>query len=404
MEKKVVGNSNLEQLLIFDFDQTITNGHMHGSFSRSKKRDLNSGEKNAVTEQDIKDFLQRENSGIKNKKKLECVLENALNQGMEVAIASFTSYPKAVEYVVKNHLGLTKEQAQSIKVVGGMDSSFEQKGSKIRKNLHVLYLLKAYKKIRGTLPQEVMLVDDDNLNVVCVNDFHKNVEELLAQDMNSILKNIDPEIAKVDVSKEELKSIKFQGILVSRGPITEVNGAVDNDYLGEVEKWIKHKKKKRVRFCEDNNEVHEFERNRDKFIEYFESLPPKQALEELQNSLDGLMKEPRSMKREIKLRADLIEQIKQKNKPQLWKRGAAIIAPPTIGLLGGLAALVLITERAFLIAALVAVVTTVAIYGLEYLIKPQLLEKPSETLKGLVEVAKNFFAKGDKTQELHQAH
>lgn len=249
-----------------------------------------------------------------------------------------------------------------------------------------------------------MLVDDDNLNVVCISDFCKNVEELLAQDMNSILKNIDPEIAKVDVSKEELKSIKFQGILVSRGPITEVNGAVDNGYLGKVEKWIKPEKEKHVGFCESNNEIHEFENNQDKFMRHFQSLPPEQALEELQNSLDGLMKEPRSMKREIKLREDLIEQIKQKNKPHLWKRGAAIIAPPAIGLLGGLAALVLITEGAFLIAALVAVATTVAMYGLEYLIKPQLLEKPSETLKGLVEVAKNFFAKGDKTQELHQAH
>ncbi|WP_353277443.1 hypothetical protein [Wolbachia endosymbiont (group A) of Agelastica alni] len=209
-------------------------------------------------------------------------------------------------------------------------------------------------------------------------------------------------------------------------------------------------KKKHVVFCENNNKIHKFENNQDKFIGYFRSLPPEQALKELQDSLDDLgelnkfnkrdiklrrglireiqnrikqqnksqqveqisnnqkpqlwersaaiMKEPRSMEREIKLQKD---PIKQKNKPQLWKRGAAIIAPPAIGLLGGLAALVLITEGAFLIAALVAVATTVAIYGLEYLIKPQLLEKPSETLKGLVEAAKNFFAKEDKTQGLH---
>ncbi|WP_265032168.1 hypothetical protein [Wolbachia endosymbiont (group B) of Apotomis turbidana] len=74
-------------------------------------------------------------------------------------------------------------------------------------------------------------------------------------------------------------------------------------------------------------------------------------------------------------------------KTQLWERGAAIIVPPVIGLLGGLITLTLITEEIsspFLIAALVAVAVTLAIYGLEYLFKPELLEKPGETLKDLV--------------------
>ncbi|WP_349968246.1 hypothetical protein [Wolbachia endosymbiont of Armadillidium arcangelii] len=69
-------------------------------------------------------------------------------------------------------------------------------------------------------------------------------------------------------------------------------------------------------------------------------------------------------------------------KPQLWKRGAAIFAPPVIGLLVSLA---LITGNySFLTTALVAVAVTLAIYGLEYLFKPELLEKPGETLKDLV--------------------
>lgn len=69
-------------------------------------------------------------------------------------------------------------------------------------------------------------------------------------------------------------------------------------------------------------------------------------------------------------------------KPQLWKRGAAILAPPVIGLLVSLA---LITGNySFLTTALVAVAVTLAIYGLEYLFKPELLEKPGETLKDLV--------------------
>ncbi|WP_374699380.1 hypothetical protein [Wolbachia endosymbiont (group A) of Limnophora tigrina] len=74
-------------------------------------------------------------------------------------------------------------------------------------------------------------------------------------------------------------------------------------------------------------------------------------------------------------------------KPQLWKRGAAIFAPPVIGLLGGLITLTLITEEIsspFLIAALAAIAITAAIYELEYLLKPELLEKPGKTLKDLV--------------------
>lgn len=74
-------------------------------------------------------------------------------------------------------------------------------------------------------------------------------------------------------------------------------------------------------------------------------------------------------------------------KTQLWERGAAIIVPPVIGLLGGLITLTLITEEIsspFLIAALAAIAITAAIYELEYLLKPELLEKPGETLKDLV--------------------
>ncbi|QJT94067.1 hypothetical protein HGO53_01720 [Wolbachia endosymbiont of Diaphorina citri] len=75
---------------------------------------------------------------------------------------------------------------------------------------------------------------------------------------------------------------------------------------------------------------------------------------------------------------------KLNKKPQLWERGAAIIVPPVIGLLGGLITLTLITEEPFLIAALAAIAITAAIYELEYLLKPELLEKPGKTLKDLV--------------------
>ncbi|MFP3016382.1 MAG: hypothetical protein ACEY3H_02200 [Wolbachia sp.] len=239
-------------LLIFDFDQTITNRSMHNSFAPKNYSDYNSGEKDAVTEEKIKEFLQ--NPGIKNKEKLRSVLGSALSRGVEVAIVSSAKYIKAVEYVVKNHLGLTEEQVQGIKVVGGATKRQDPLNSaevakrmnepqdpQIGKHLCVLYLLKAYKNKHGELPKKVMLVDGNQRGINPADDFRENVKELLERDkdMKNILKNIDQEIAKVSVSEEELENITFKGINVSSEPITETNKAADDGYLGKVEKWIK---------------------------------------------------------------------------------------------------------------------------------------------------------------------
>ncbi|WP_338406523.1 MULTISPECIES: hypothetical protein [unclassified Wolbachia] len=249
----MAGNNTL---LIFDFDQTITNQSMHNFFVSKNYSDYNSGEKDAVTEEKIKEFLQ--NPGIKNKEKLRSVLQSALSSEVEVDIVSFAKYIKAVEYVVKNHLGLTGEQAQSIKVVGRtiklqglqaedlsnlteerMQSIVEGKTKhqdpQIEKHLCVLYLLKAYKKDKGMLPQKVMLVDSNQRNIDPADDFRRNVKELLEKDKE----NIDQKIAEVCISEKELENITFEGINVPREPITETNKAAGNDYLNEVEKWIK---------------------------------------------------------------------------------------------------------------------------------------------------------------------
>lgn len=245
----MAGNNTL---LIFDFDQTITNQSMHNFFVSKNYSDYNSGEKNAVTKEKIEEFLQEEGSRIKNKEKLRSVLDSALSSGVEVAIVSSAKYIKAVEYVVKNHLGLTEEQAQGIKVVGGttkrqdLPNSAEVFGEmnkpqdpQIGKHLCVLYLLKAYKKDKGILPQKVMLVDGNQRNIDPDDDFRRNVEELLEKDMGSFLENIDQKIVEVDISEEELKNITFKGINVSSEQTTETDRATDDGYLGKVEKWIK---------------------------------------------------------------------------------------------------------------------------------------------------------------------
>ncbi|MEY2393400.1 hypothetical protein [Wolbachia endosymbiont of Tettigetta isshikii] len=54
-------------LLKFDFDNTITNGHMHNAFSRLRKSDFDFTQNNAVTGADIRKFLEN-TDGIKTRK------------------------------------------------------------------------------------------------------------------------------------------------------------------------------------------------------------------------------------------------------------------------------------------------------------------------------------------------
>ncbi|MFP3035791.1 MAG: hypothetical protein ACEY3A_01995 [Wolbachia sp.] len=76
-------------LLIFDFDSTITNGHMHNAFSRLRKSAFDFTQNNAVTGAEIRKFLEN-TDGIKNEETLKSVLQSALSNGVEVNIASYT--------------------------------------------------------------------------------------------------------------------------------------------------------------------------------------------------------------------------------------------------------------------------------------------------------------------------
>jgi len=248
--EKIISNilASNSALLIFDFNQTIVESPICNQFASKNYSDYGSGKENALTDEKIKEFLQ--NSGIKNKEKLKSVLESALSSGVEVAVVSPT-YPKAIEYIVKNHLDLTEEQTQIIKVfkgitkrqtsrIGDQKTIDKPQDPQIGKHLCVLYLLKAYKKDKDMLPQKVMLVDGNIRNTNPADDFCRNIQELLEKDMNSLLENIDQKIAEVDVSEKELKNITLKGINVSGEQTTDK--AAGGDYLDEVKEWIKSNK------------------------------------------------------------------------------------------------------------------------------------------------------------------
>ncbi|MFP3029651.1 MAG: hypothetical protein ACEY3M_00215 [Wolbachia sp.] len=199
-------------LLIFDFDNTITNGHMHNALSRLSKSDFNSTQNNAATDNDIKNFLEN-TDGIKNKEGLKSVLQSALSSGIEVNIASYTKYPDAVKEVVKDHLGLFKEQTGSISVFGGFPGDYDnqlqeldvrEQQSQVGKNLHICEAIVKYKNKHGVLPKTVMLVDDDVKNIQKINEFVASMSK-----RGGWLK-------ENGLSVEDINNIKFEGVQVPK--------------------------------------------------------------------------------------------------------------------------------------------------------------------------------------------
>ncbi|MDR3131748.1 MAG: hypothetical protein LBU02_01460 [Rickettsiales bacterium] len=215
-------------LLIFDFDNTITNGHMHNAFSKKYKSDFNSTQNNAVTDTDIRNFLE-DTSGIKNEETLKSVLQSALSSGVEVNIASYTGYPNAVKRIVENHLGLSKEQAESVSVFGGYPEDYDtqlprqdvrEQQSQVGKNLHICRAIVNYKNNHnGQLPKTVMLVDDSAGNIKKINGFVESMSKR------------EGWLEENGLSIEEIQKIKFEGVRVPKE-------SKNVDYLGKVQEFI----------------------------------------------------------------------------------------------------------------------------------------------------------------------
>ncbi|MDR2978819.1 MAG: hypothetical protein LBU56_05540 [Rickettsiales bacterium] len=211
-------------LLIFDFDNTITNEHMHNVFSRLGKSDFDSTQNNAVTDVDIRKFLEN-TDGIKNAEGLKSVLRSALSNGVKVNIASYTKYPNAVKKVAKDYLGLSKEQADSVSVFGGFPKSYDPKlqedqQNQVGKNLHICRAIAEYKnKHNGQLPKTVMLVDDSAGNIKKINEFIESMSKR------------EGWLEKNGLSIEEIQKIRFEGVRVLKED-------KNVDYLGKVQKFI----------------------------------------------------------------------------------------------------------------------------------------------------------------------
>ncbi|MCM1001527.1 MAG: hypothetical protein KTV72_04350, partial [Wolbachia endosymbiont of Melophagus ovinus] len=219
-------------LLIFDFDNTITNGHMHNAFSRLIKSDFDSDAEYAVTDNDIEGFMKKK-GGIKNEETLKPVLQSALSSGVEVNIASYTGYPNAVKRVVGNHLGLSKEQADSVSVFGRFpadydiqlkSSALKEQQNQVGKNLHICRAIVKYKDKHGKLPKTVMLVDDSTDNIKKIDEFVESMSKR------------EGWLKENGLSIEEIQKIKFEGV---QAPVNKNGKVVGNtNYLERVQEFI----------------------------------------------------------------------------------------------------------------------------------------------------------------------
>ncbi|MDE5059116.1 MULTISPECIES: hypothetical protein [Wolbachia] len=200
-------------LLIFDFDHTITNGHMHNAFSRLRKSDFNPTEENAVTDNDIRNFLGS-TGGVKNEERLKSTLQSALSGGIEVNIASYTGYPNAVKKVAEYYLGLSEKQTGSISVFGGFPGDYDsqlqeldvrEQQSQVGKNLHICEAIVNYKNNHnGRLPKTVMLVDDSVGNIKRINEFVESMSKRKGW------------LKENGLSVEDINNIKFEGVQVPK--------------------------------------------------------------------------------------------------------------------------------------------------------------------------------------------
>ncbi|WP_395463121.1 hypothetical protein [Wolbachia endosymbiont of Cantharis cryptica] len=225
-------------LALFDCDNTLIWKHLHNYLLGLRRTsDYGSGKEGAVTAEDIKKFI--ENTGIKNEEELKKLLQYALLNEVEVGVVSYTGYPNAVKKIVEDYLGLSKEQAKNISVIGGFPKDYDpelkelsvkEQQDQVGKNLHICRAIKRHKdKHKGRLPEAVILIDDNKTNVERIKKIVKSTSERKGW------------LEANGLSIEAIENIKFEGV---QAP-TEKGG--DDRYLERVKEFIRaHSKGKEI--------------------------------------------------------------------------------------------------------------------------------------------------------------
>ncbi len=141
-------------LVCFDFDWTILNGHSHNVLADAK---IKAGEEKAFFNMI---FPQSDEKYFQNKKLLLETFNVLFNQGHNIAITSFTHYPKIIIPSLER-LGLTNEQLERIYVIAWLPETNEI-AIVFGKNPHIEKAMKHFKVAHNEL---VILIDDSATNI-----------------------------------------------------------------------------------------------------------------------------------------------------------------------------------------------------------------------------------------------
>ncbi len=143
---------NPKSVLVFDFDNTLIKTHMHNTLSKLQFTDGMPD-----TNQAIDKILKSSETGINHLEKIKEAITKQQKSGGAVAIASFSSFPKSIGYILEKSLG--EQLAQTITITTARSNQ-----EALRNNAKMPMLDYIKKEFNIKDKQNILLVDDSAKN------------------------------------------------------------------------------------------------------------------------------------------------------------------------------------------------------------------------------------------------
>lgn len=164
-----------KKVILFDFDQTLVNGHFHNALAkedeevvaRNKAAGLKNGGEYSGTFHNLSFEAQKikidnliQKYGIKNQKLLLDIMRVALAEGHQLGIVNFTAYPQGILPSLKA-LGLNEQELEHFKKPGHI-SAWLPLNQQLGKKEHILNCLKKMSENDGIEyeVEQVIFLDD----------------------------------------------------------------------------------------------------------------------------------------------------------------------------------------------------------------------------------------------------
>jgi len=146
-------------IFIIDFDRTIANGHTHNTIARFYKTIQGPNPSwNAEEQQDQWNLVKHIPPITAGNLTWKTVIETMLNNGHQVAIASFSSYPHIIPQYLLQVIGLSADLVKQVHI----EAWLPEQPATANKNNHIMNVLQHF-KFAGHKNQ-VVIIDDAKTN------------------------------------------------------------------------------------------------------------------------------------------------------------------------------------------------------------------------------------------------